>query len=216
MEENEECFRLDTEATSGEVKRTRTLPQGDPAAPMLFNLTLDTLATRFAAHAARSKWGKLLQDGAWVNIILFADNYWLVATSADMLRAMTEKWLDLLAEYGWETPVSDLTWCSTVTDNERAQFEIRGQKALRTTAAVGFKVLGTMLTFDNKMDVEIEYRLSRASNTFFANWDLMGCVSVPLKTRMRIFKAVVDAPVFWRAGSWNLTRNKTSVYALSK
>ena len=73
--------------------------------------------------------GKQLQDGTWINIILFADNYWLVATDPEMLRAMTEMWLDLLAEYGWETPVADLTWCSTVLDNERAQFEI-GSKDL--------------------------------------------------------------------------------------
>ncbi len=59
MEEHEECFRLDTEATSGGVKRTRSLPQGDPAAPMLFNLTLDTLATRFAAICFRNKWGEV-------------------------------------------------------------------------------------------------------------------------------------------------------------
>ncbi len=50
-------FRLDTETTSGEVKRTRSLPQGDPAAPMLFNLILDTLATRFVALAVKNKWG---------------------------------------------------------------------------------------------------------------------------------------------------------------
>ncbi len=25
-------------------------------------------------------------DGTWVNIILFADNYWLVATNARMLK----------------------------------------------------------------------------------------------------------------------------------
>ena len=40
-------FRLDAETKSGEVPRTRSLPQGDPAAPMLFNLVLDTLAERF-------------------------------------------------------------------------------------------------------------------------------------------------------------------------
>ncbi len=51
-------FRLDTETTSGEVKRTRSLPQGDPAAPMLFNLILDTLATRFVALAVLNKWGR--------------------------------------------------------------------------------------------------------------------------------------------------------------
>ena len=78
-----------------------------------------------------------------------------------------------MAEYGWEPPVSDLTWCSTSRDSERAQFKIRGQKALRTAAAVGFKVLGTMLTFDNKLDVELEYRLTRANNAFFANGELL-------------------------------------------
>ena len=53
-----------------------------------------------------------------------------------------------------------------------------------------------MLPFDNKMDVEVEYRLSLANNAFFANWDLLGCVSVPLNTRLRVFKAVVDASFF--------------------
>ena len=56
-------FRLDTETTSAEVIRTRSLPQGDPAAPMLFNLILDALATRFAELAVREKWGEQLLDG---------------------------------------------------------------------------------------------------------------------------------------------------------
>ncbi len=67
---------------------------------------------------------------------------------------------------------------------------------MRTAAAVGFKVPGTMLTFDNKFDVELEYRLIRANNAFIANWELLGCVSVPLNTRSCVFKAAVDASVF--------------------
>ena len=71
--------------------------------------------------------GEKLQDGIWVNIILFAeDNYWLVATNARMLKKMMGKWLDLMSEYGWETPVADLTWCSTLMDNDVSQFKIRG------------------------------------------------------------------------------------------
>ena len=37
---------------------------------------------------------------------------------------------------------------------------------------------------------------------------LLGCVSVPLSKRILIFKAAVDASVFWCAGSWNLTREQ--------
>ena len=78
-------FRLDTEATSGEVTRTRSLPQGDPAAPMIFNMILDTLAEKFLVTAATKEWGMRLCDNSWVSLILFADNYWLVATSPTML-----------------------------------------------------------------------------------------------------------------------------------
>ncbi len=37
-----------------------------------------------------------------VDLILFADNYWLVATDHMLLENMTAAWLSLLEEYGWE------------------------------------------------------------------------------------------------------------------
>ncbi len=62
-------FRLGAETTSEEIERARSLPQGDPAVPMLFNTVLDTLAVRFEKLALTNKWGKQLQDGSWVDII---------------------------------------------------------------------------------------------------------------------------------------------------
>ena len=54
MEKHEE--RLDSETTSEEIQRTRSLPQGDPGAPIIFNLILDTLAIGFAKAAKERKW----------------------------------------------------------------------------------------------------------------------------------------------------------------
>ncbi len=34
-------FKLDADTKSEEIERSRSLPQGDPAAPCLFNITLD-------------------------------------------------------------------------------------------------------------------------------------------------------------------------------
>ncbi len=95
-------FKLDSQTTSKEVDRTRSFPQGDPAAPMIFNLVLDTLAETLTKTATQKGWGKRLQDGSWVNLIMFADNYWLVATSAKMLSFMTCEWLRLLERIGWD------------------------------------------------------------------------------------------------------------------
>ncbi len=65
MDKHEHIFRLDAETTSEEIERTRSLPQGCPAAPMLFNIILGTLAVRFEKLARRNQWGKQLQDGSW-------------------------------------------------------------------------------------------------------------------------------------------------------
>ncbi len=87
-----------------------------------------------------------------------------------------------------------------------AQIEINDKRTLRTEANVGFKVLGTYVTFDNRFEVEIEYRLMRADRAFWANWSLLGCVSVPLEKRLSVFTAAVNATMLWCAGTWNLTR----------
>ena len=92
-----------------------------------------------------------------------------------MLENMTTAWRSLLSEYGWETLVEEPTWCTTRDDGDAAQITIEGKRALRASAQVGFKVLGTLLTFDNKMDTGLEHRLSRANEAFYTNWELL-CV----------------------------------------
>ena len=89
-----------------------------------------------------------------------------------------------------------------------AHIEINEKRTLRTEANVGFRVLGAYVTLDNKFEVELENRLSRAARAFWASWSLLGCVSVPLQKRFAVLKATVTATLFWRAGSWNLTREQ--------
>jgi hypothetical protein len=119
---------------------------------------------------------------------------------------MTKAWLSLLEEYGWETPTEELTWCTTRDDDILQDITIKDQLTLRAKRAVGFKVLGTQLTFDNNNEVELESRLAKADKAFWANWSLLGCASVPLVKRLAIFVGAVNATMLWCAGTWNLTR----------
>ncbi len=173
-------FKLDSQNSIDEVERTQSLPQGDPAAPMIFNLILDTLASRFAKIAEENEWGFRLLDGTWIYLVTFADNYWLMATSPSMLRNMTSAWLALLAEYGWETPTAELTWCTTWDDGNYARIEIAGEVVHRAAVKDGFKVLGTIVAFDGYFNLELENILSRANRAFSASWELLGCATVPI------------------------------------
>ncbi len=86
------------------------------------------------------------------------------------------------------------------------KIEINNKIARRAKAAAGFKVLGTQITFDNNYEVELESRLMKADKAFWANWGLLGCISVPLEKRLAIFTSAVNATMLWCAGTWNLTR----------
>ncbi len=98
-----------------------------------------------------------------------------------------------MGEVGWETPTEDLTWCTTEQDVFKADIRVSGDNARRAGAKSGFKVLVTMVAFDNTFAVEVSYRLARATKTLWSSWELLGCVSIPLPKRLQIFRAAVEA-----------------------
>ena len=104
-----------------------------------------------------------------MNLILFADNDWLVATTPEMLSDMANEWLRLLGEVGWEAPTEAFTWGTAAVDEYRADIRVNGALTRRAGRKNGFKVLGTMITFDNHFDAEVDNRLAGATATFCAN-----------------------------------------------
>ena len=65
--------------------------QGDPAAPAIFNYTLDDISKSFCRTVDRDEnWGTRLQDGSRVCLLLFADNFRLIATSVQELPDMIQ------------------------------------------------------------------------------------------------------------------------------
>jgi hypothetical protein len=81
---------------------------------------------------------------------------------------------------------------------------VDGKLISRPKRGVGFKVLGTFVTFDNNFDVEIENRLARAAAAFQRNLGASRLHRLPLSKRMQIFRATVESTFLWCAGSWNL------------
>jgi hypothetical protein len=109
-----------------------------------------------------------------------------------MLTLMTREWLSLLERVGWEAPEEELSWCTTADDDINLKVIVNGKLVGRPKRGAGFKALGTMVAFDNNVDVEVGSR------------ELLGCASAPLAKRVQIFRATVEATFLWCAGSWNL------------
>ena len=113
---------LDSVTKTEPVGRTRSAPQGDPGMPTYFNATLHKPASIFVKICQQKEWGWRLSDGHFLGLLLFADNYWLVARSNQTLTIMLKKWLELLRLWGWDTPSDELSYGTTAPDEHFSQY----------------------------------------------------------------------------------------------
>ncbi len=166
-------------------------------------------AGQFWKLSQKQKWGWKLQDGSYISILLFADNYWLIARSAEQLRAMTVEWLRLLRELGWDTPTSELTWATTLT-KERFSEEIIIEGAVINQAdrEEGFKALGTKITLNGRNGWELKARIARAWAAFAKYADILCNQEVSLQKRIKMLTILIHGSLFWCSGSWNLTNDQ--------
>ncbi len=196
------------------IGRSRSLWQGDPLAPKLFNTTLDVLAQKFEAKANTEKWGWPIHEESgvrYVCLLLFADNYWIIATSTNELQLAISFWQSLLESAGWFTPVGDLCYATTAGDDQYTTSTVQqhhGEIVQRRAKAEGFKVLGTQLTFGNHNDKEFERRFRAAWCAFHKHADTLCCKAAPLGKRLEFLHKVVVPALFWCAGSWHLRSQK--------
>ena len=197
-------FVLDSNTSSKPIRRTRSLRQGDPAAPDIFNAALDYVADQFVNWCHANGFGIKLNNGIHLSLVLFADNFWLFATSPTMLETMMQKWLDLLSAYGWEVPLDETTWCTTAPDERHWTIQARGAVLPRSSRKVGFRALGVRVTFDNCFASELSERIAKAWRAFYKYRELLCCRDCPIKPRLTLLRILVACSLFWCAGSWNL------------
>ena len=204
-------FVLDQRLQTKPIRRTRSLLQGDPAAPAIFNATLDVPAAEFLQLASVKNSGYRLDDETYVSLILFADNFWLCATSPQELSRMTVAWLAILRRHGWNVPLDETVWCTTGPDSrEDWTVQVCSQQINRSPRKSGFKVLGVILGFDNCFEIELENRMARAWRAFFKYKHLLCCRCAPLMGRLRLLDNLVSSSLFWCSASWNLTQRQSS------
>ena len=139
-------------------------------------------------------------------ILVFADSFWLIGKSPTELEELTKLWQERMAALGWTVPADDFCWGTTLEDN--IDFKVKfGDKVLRKVKRThGFNVLGTILVFDEKTNLEFNSRCDKAWAAFWANKEIFRRFEANLYKRMQMLERFVGPSLLWCAGSWKLTK----------
>ena len=134
--------KLDDVITPG-IRRTRSVPQGDPCAADLFGAALDVPATAFCERCQAGKW-ELPVGGNYLGLLLFAHNCWLIAMSPAELKSMARAWNEPLEKAGLRIARQPLTvwrqklwwrtrWSLEGRENEVSKPWVRGSHSMVTS-----------------------------------------------------------------------------------
>jgi hypothetical protein len=191
---------------SRRITRERSLIQGDPAAPYLFNMALDFVIRDFVFICKERGWGYSV-DGTFIPILVFADNFWLISNSPSHLENMLKVWLECLQTKGWKVPLKECVWCTTAPDELNISIYGDNEQLVRRAAKKeGFKALGAWITFDNKFNVEISYRIQQSWKAVHSHRDLFTNTKASITKRLELLNKVVVPSILWGANSWNPTK----------
>ena len=141
-------------------------------------------------------------------ILVFCGFWGLIGKSSTELEGMTKIWQERMASLGWTVPAEDFCWGTTEENNVEMKIKLGDKVLKRVKRTEGVNVLGTILTFDGKTNVEFSNRCDKAWAAFWARKDIFRRFEANLFKRMRMLERFVGPSLLWCAGSWKLTKQQ--------
>ncbi|XP_056006763.1 uncharacterized protein LOC130050564 [Ostrea edulis] len=165
---------------------------GQPARGRFHSLLLKIWQEEQMKRRVRTLRG--IEDGWKLSDLDFADDVALIepdeeksiAALARLRRAGEEVGLVVSAEKTKVMPIGETSAC--VKDGESTINKVKT-----------FNYLGSTVTPINSIDTELNIRIGKAANTWRAN--------ISLKTKMRIYRAVIIPTLLYASETWATTRN---------
>ena len=202
-----------------QIPRGRTVIQGDPAGPGIFNVVADEPVETFVLECQFAGWGYPITNYGpeLLPLVIFADNFWLFATNPTSLSLMVERWRATTAEYGLTFDLADLEWCTTAPDSDNHVVQVDGYDIPRRSRSVGLTCLGSQITFDGRCSRDVDLRIRKAWGAFAVHRPQLTCPTAPLKDRHLLLETTVLQTLAWSSPTWRLTRkNRSKIRAVQQ
>lgn len=174
--------------------------QGDSLSPVLFNIVINRIIQKV----------KLLQIGAQleskINIVAYADDIALLADSENDLKLLTAQLIKATNGTGLQLNTDKTMYfiLSRYPSNNNV-LQINNTAFTKTNE---FNYLGTIVTSDNSIKIEIESRIQKANKCYYSLLTVFKSKLISRNTKLQVYKSLIIPVLTYGSETWTLTKKE--------
>ncbi|VDP15302.1 unnamed protein product [Heligmosomoides polygyrus] len=134
--------------------------------------------------------------------LLYADDVMLASEDKDELEREVQAWCDRLERFGLKLNVKKTEYLTTDV-TESSSIKVNGIELPRTSV---FKYLGSAVTSDGKLMIEVNSRVSAAWSKWRSLTGVLCDRKIPERLKSKIYRAVVRPVAMYGSECWPATR----------
>lgn len=194
--------------SSAEFETKQGVRQGDNLSPLLFIVYLDQIMKEVNSRAMKLIVGNYLLRPVKLCSLAFADDIVVLAPNERNLQHNMSIWDEELRKKGMKININKTQTMIVSRHGNRHNISI-GNTSLEQVHK--FKYLGSTISEDGKIDIEINERIGAASRLFHSIRNkFLGKREITKKTKLAVYKSTFVPTLTYGCESWALTKKHKS------
>lgn len=199
---------------SGKFMMNKGIKQGDSLSPLLFVIVMDKLVKNIKRRTNHLKTivGYTHLTPVKIEGLLYADDVVLIADNLRKMQRLIDVWTEEMEKMKLEININK---CKTMKIGHQEQVigdetrvYCKGQSLEMVSA---YEYLGTIISNDGKLDLEIANRTKKTSRIYYAiNNTILGKREISQETKLHVYNAITVPTLLYASETWVTNRKHES------
>ncbi|KAL4084268.1 hypothetical protein QTP88_028093 [Uroleucon formosanum] len=182
------------------IRVTTGLRQGDALSPVLFNLVLEKVIRE--ANIT----GGFPVGQTTVDLLAYADDIAILGNSVEEVKSSCRKLMKTAGKVGLQINDEKTEYILVNSEVNYRQGEIMEVDNHSFKRVSHFNYLGSILTNDNNIKVEIDTRLKKGNNCYYGLGKVLSAKAVSKNLKVQIYTTLIRPVVLYGSETWPLRK----------
>lgn len=191
---------------SDEFEWKKGIKQGDSLSPLLFIIIMNKLIrkTRERTKQLQTIIGYQRLEPMKLEALMYADDIVLIADSKKKIQRLIDIWVEEIEMLKMEVNI-EKSKIMIINEREQDNTQIKC-KDIKLEEVTTFEYLGSIITNDGNIDVELANRAKKSNKLYYALRALLGKTEMNIETKLRIYNTIILPTLIYACENWTIQK----------